>query len=797
MRVVSSALALCSLPTAVSYAAEPAPFDLPGPGVRITVKRGDVTLPIGEVPSLKIGDELSIKADLPEDQRAKYLLLSAFMHGATNPPPKDWIQTAETWKKKDKDKFLTLTVPEGSRQLVLFLVPETGGASDSISAAVRGRPGEFVRATQDLNQASLDRARLNTFMAGIRAQENNHPEYLRTVAPTLARSLSMKLNEECLDKVVELQATCLLDKRDSLVMADVHSSTMAENLAGAPTDLALQLSSTREAGMGYYSPYIAVVRDIARVFGAFSNPQFDYLPTLSLRQGDTTSLLLNAAPSFAKPKSVLVSSMPPIESDNPPQLRNAAKGPICASRPGVTLPVEGATVIYSTNYARNMTLRMTSSSGKAVDLPVEARADRGGYMVKGTIPAADFKTSVKGRLLGQWGFDAFDGPEFELQFPTGEAESAAKDLPTLVSGRENAITLPVLAPACVESVTLRRGDTMQQVEWKAQGATGLTFTVPAATVRPGEVTVEVKHYGSAKPVTMVLQAYQQASRLDRLTVHAGDRSGILAGQRLDQVSAVEIGGVRFKPDGLTREGEVDQLRVVMDDAATDVSKSGSATARVILSDGRTLNLPVTIAPARPRIALLNKSLATKDAAGLPLEVLDEDVLPDTARLVFSVKAEQGTRLLPGDGLEIGTKDGDATTRLSGGAGLRLQSPEIMVATLDPAALGPSAFGPLQFRIIRGMETSDWQPLATLARLPRIEAVDCKGKAKGSCTVRGQDLFLIDALAATQKFEKSTAVPQGYTGSSLTAPFATDGRLYLRLRDAPEKMVAVAAKPAAS
>ena len=121
----------------------------------------------------------------------------------------------------------------------------------------------------------------------------------------------------------------------------------------------------------------------------------------------------------------------------------------------------------------------------------------------------------------------------------------------------------------------------------------------------------------------------------------------------------------------------------------------------------------------------------------------------------------------------------------------------MVATLDPAALGPSAYGPLQFRIVRGMENSDWQPLATLARLPRIEAVDCKGKAKAACTVRGQDLFLIDALAATQKFEKSTAVPQGYTGSSLTAPVSTDGKLYLRLRDAPEKMVAVSVKPAAS
>src|SRR3546814_6263328 len=133
-------------------------------------------------------------------------------------------------------------------------------------------------------------------MAAIRAQENSHPEYLRSVAPALARSLSMKLNDECLSKVVELQANCLLENREQLVLADVHSSSIAETLTGAPTDLALQLSSTREAGYGFYSPYIAVVRDLARIFGAFSNTEFDYLPTHSILRGDAATLSPNPAP---------------------------------------------------------------------------------------------------------------------------------------------------------------------------------------------------------------------------------------------------------------------------------------------------------------------------------------------------------------------------------------------------------------------------------------------------------------------------------------------------------------------
>ncbi|MER8349341.1 hypothetical protein ABS234_20005, partial [Acinetobacter baumannii] len=83
-----SGMGLC---VAVPLSADPAPFDLPGPSLRIAVTRGDKTLPISEVPNLAVGDRLTIDADLPKDQRAHYLLFSAFLSGATNPPPKNWV----------------------------------------------------------------------------------------------------------------------------------------------------------------------------------------------------------------------------------------------------------------------------------------------------------------------------------------------------------------------------------------------------------------------------------------------------------------------------------------------------------------------------------------------------------------------------------------------------------------------------------------------------------------------------------------------------------------------------------
>ena len=794
-RYVAGALALAMLAPASLGAAEPAPFEMPGPALDILVMRGDQSLPIAQVPSLSEGDRLSVEADLPTDQGARFILVSAFLRGATNPPPKDWVQFAETWKKKDKDKALVLTVPKGARQMVLFLVPDTGGAEGVLSDAVRGKPGEFVRATQDLNQASLDRSRLDAFMVAIKAQENSHPEYLRSVAPTLARSLSIKLNEDCLSKVVEMQASCLLDNRESLVLADVHSSSLAETLTGAPTDLAMQLASTREAGYGFYSPYIGVVRDIAKIFGAFSSPQFDYLPTLSVRKPEGMSLLLNAAPSFQKPKSVMVVAMPAIEADSPPRLRRVGDAPVCVARAGTVLPVEGAPLIFSTTYARDVKLALKAASGETVEVPVEARADRGGYVLTGTGLPPAFKGSVEGHLYGRWGFDRFEGPDFMLQMPDGGAWSVEGDAAALVVGRDNGLVLKGGAPACVESVMMRQGDgAPRPVEWKVQGRDALALTVPLADRKPGALSIEVKYQGVAQPAAVAVRSYAQASRLDGLLIHAGDKAALLSGQRLDQVESVDVGGLILRPDGLIRDGSVDRLRLVAQGDSGAGEAGSEANARIRLRDGRTVNLAVTVAAARPQVGLLSKdiSLGTPPANGKALALNGDNLLPDNGQLVFSVRAGEGTKLSASDMIEVAPADEEAApVRLSAANGLRLEGPKVMVATLNPRIMAPSLFGPLRFRLLRGAEVSDWQPLVTLARLPQIEAVACEDKAVG-CTIKGRDLFLIDAVGATPALDQAAQVAQGYTGSALKAPAPQDGKLYLRLRDAPDSVVTLPA-----
>src|SRR5271156_945321 len=153
-------------------------FDLLGPRIEMKVTRGGKALPISDVANLQPGDRLWLHPDFPDDQSARYLLIVAFLRGATNPPPDNWLIKAETWTKKIREEGIVVTVPQDAQQALLFLAPETGGDFTSLRSAVRGRPGVFVRASQDLNQASLDRSRMDKYLADMRAISDDDPKAL-------------------------------------------------------------------------------------------------------------------------------------------------------------------------------------------------------------------------------------------------------------------------------------------------------------------------------------------------------------------------------------------------------------------------------------------------------------------------------------------------------------------------------------------------------------------------------------------------------------------------------------------
>ena len=228
--------------------ADSAAFDLIGPKVQVRVQRAGKTLPIAQVPNLQSGDRLWVHPDMPDSQSVRYLMVIAFLRGATNPPPDAWFTRVETWSKSVRDEGIFVVVPDEAEEALVFLAPETGGAFSTLRTAVRGKPGAFVRAAQDLEQASLDRQRLEKYLEAVRETYTADPEQLKAHTTMLARSLNMKLDQQCFDKPSAQQIPCLTQNTDQLVLDDAHSQTMVATLTSGPSsDLLAQISSTPTA----------------------------------------------------------------------------------------------------------------------------------------------------------------------------------------------------------------------------------------------------------------------------------------------------------------------------------------------------------------------------------------------------------------------------------------------------------------------------------------------------------------------------------------------------------------------
>lgn len=778
------------------------PFDLVGPSLRVTVSRAGKTLPIAEAPNLAEGDQIAIKAELPKDQSVHYLLVVAFLQGATNPPPESWFFQSQTWTPKGKDG-LTVTTPKGAQQVLVFLAPQTGGDFKTIMGAVRARPGAFVRASQDLNQATLDRSRLNAFLAAVRDANRADPDSLKTISPLLARSLTIKLEADCLQKALEEQAACLTHDQDAMVLDDGHSTSIVQALtSGYSADLVQALSTTPQAGGGYFSPYVASVLDIAHLLDSMHTAKYQYIPALGAEVGDRLSLLLNAPPSFQNPKSVLVVALPAVEPLHAPPLHAIdpeAAG--CIEQPNLVLPVEGAPLVFSMGYAHDLALRVKTRSGQTLDLPVAADPRKGGLVVDiAKAHAADFGPDVEGALHGFWGFDPYDGPRFRLQSVQPGPWAVAQDgEQSLIAGREATVKLEAQAAACVRAVTVAAPAGARVAQWKAAGSDSLTVALDLKAAPAGDLTLLVQQYGAKAPERATLRVYAPLGRFDGFTFHAGDSSGQLRGADLGEVQGLELGGASFRPDPASSAAGALSL-VAADAQAALKLKTGSQTARISLKDGRMVPLTVTILPPRPMVSLMGKSITAPGAgpdSPLQIQLTDPDEVPGKAVLAFSLRAEGSTTFSGASKVEVATLDGAFTTTLTPADGLVLQDAHVAVATLDTAkAFGASAFGPLRLRLLDANGAGDWLPLATLVRLPGLTSLACPADADQPCRLSGTELFLVSALADNPGFAPQFAAPDGFPGAVLPAPRPKDGRLYLRLRDDPSaaNLILVAPDP---
>jgi len=792
MHLQSRLLILATILVKTAYAG-PAPFDLAGPTLEVTITRGAKTLPASEVPNLAAGDRVWIKADLPATQSAHYLMVAAFLSGSTNPPPETWFFPCKTWTGKCGHDGLTVTVPEGAQQVLLFLAPETGGDFKTLVGAVRGRPGAFVRTSQDLNQAALDRSRLDRYLAAIRALNDADPSKLAEAAPLLARSLAIKVDDKCLDRIAELQAPCLMQGEESLILNDGHSTSIVEALTSGPgSDLAMEASYTPQLSYGYYSPYVASVLDIARILDSFHTAQYQYIPALASAQGDKLALTLNSAPSFHNPQSVLVVALPAVEQAQLPPLHAVnPKGIYCAGRSALVLPVDGAPLVFATHYAHDMTLSLMGNDGNSIDLPAAADAVQGGYVVDtSALHSAHLGTGVHASLQGAWGFEHYRGPGFLLMNAHAKGwELAAGDEDALVVGRQDTVHLQADSVGCVDGIILKDSAGKElKAEWKTVKPNELEVKLPLLEANPGAMTLWVTESGVSQPQPISIQTFADAGHFDGFDIYAGDARGVLKGSRLDQVASLSLRNVAFMPGELSTRNGGDELPMIAEDpqAAANLKQERAIAAKITLKDGRVLPLLASVDAPRPRGTLIGKSVQSSPSThDSNIQLADTGELPQDATLTFAVRTQWPAAFARDETIEVSAGDESSIAVLSFlNAGITLENAQVAVATLNPAkAFGASAFGPLQFRVAAKGIVGDWQTLGNLVRLPVLRELQCPSTPELACKLSGSNLYLIDSVSNDPQFTHPVVVPDGFLGSALPVPHPT-GPLYVKLRDDP-------------
>jgi len=794
---------------AIGAMAQNVSFDLVGPKVDVRVQRAGETLPIAQVPNLQAGDRVWIHPDLPDTQSVHYVMIVAFLRGATNPPPESWFTRVDTWTKQVHQEGIYVTVPEEAEEAVVFLAPDTGGAFSTLRGTVRAKPGAFVRAVQDLEQASLDRLRLEAYLDAVR-ESSLDTEQLKARTSMLARSLGIKLDQQCFDKPSAQQVPCLTQHTDQLVLDDQHSQTMVATLTTGPsTELIANISSTPTARSGYYSPYIGAVVDMARILSTAHTAQFQYIPALALPKEDQLKLRLNNPPSFRNPKSVIVIALPPVRPAIVPPLRALdATQVFCANQPELVLPADGAPLIFATDLGRKYVLHVETKAGAGFELPAEPDPARGGFVI-GTKDAhfQPWDGEVTGTIRGTWGFRPFEGPHYRLRAARpGQWVVASKDASALIVGRGDTLHVQSADICCVHEVVMHDRDGKDvNLPWKVSKPDELEVKVPLQNATAGSLKMYINKFGLHEPDEISLHTFAEAGRLDSLTIYAGDSDAVLKGTRLDQVASVELNGINFQPGALSRANQHDELKLATQDSSVKVKLEvgQSSTALVTLKDSRTLDLKITVAAPRPKVTLLSKSVQVENTDPPPMIHLgNPDELPQDGRLNFFLKAQVPETFSPNAKVEVATADESFHVLLTVKDGnLTLQDSKTVFAVLDPMKLlGPSAFGPLKLRAVSpdGVE-GDWQPLVNLVRMPELKAIHCTTPAKpaerraaadkpdfpeSQCTLTGDKLFLIDAISADPDFSSPVTVPDGFIEASLSLSVPRGKGVYIKLRDDP-------------
>ena len=90
-----------------------------------------------------------------------------------------------------------------------MLHPRPAAISKLFCSAVKGKPGLFIRADTDLNEASFEQQRIEHYLAAMKTVPQDDPKAIQEHSAKLAATLALKPNADCYKQPIDQQVICL------------------------------------------------------------------------------------------------------------------------------------------------------------------------------------------------------------------------------------------------------------------------------------------------------------------------------------------------------------------------------------------------------------------------------------------------------------------------------------------------------------------------------------------------------------------------------------------------------------
>ena len=119
-----------------------------------------------------------------------------------------------------------------------------------------------------------------------------------------------------------------------------------------------------------------------------------------------------------------------------------------------------------------------------------------------------------------------------------------------------------------------------------------------------------QQYDQPRADQLSARTFSEPAHIASVELHAGDRSLLLSGTRLNEIDKLTLGDLVFTPEP-SGDSEADstslRLSLPASPATPAIHIDDRLTAKIALHDGRVLTLPITVSAPRPVITLLGKS----------------------------------------------------------------------------------------------------------------------------------------------------------------------------------------------